>query len=186
MLTTYNRNAPRITPVRTSLLRDPSLSDEQRALECWGDTGTFTGGKHLYVICQRDSHLYKVGVSRDPNKRAQQLQAQLPHQLDVLATLQLCCDRHGLPIEHKLHKALGAYCFKGEWFRLSTDQADMLVSLVKSADNLERNWTRDPATSREWLDGVQTVWEIVESVIPELETHYAEERAIAVLSMSTA
>lgn len=70
----------------------------------------------VYFIQSERGGPVKIGMSKDPQKRLEQIQTNHPDRLRLLAV-----ERGGKKEEAKLHERFGALRLKGEWFRPGPD-----------------------------------------------------------------
>ena len=75
-------------------------------------------GKYIYIIQLGDTDIYKIGISKDPNKRIRQLQFKCPIPLKLIFTN----FGHDYEFAEKyLHLHFRNQRVKGEWFELSAE-----------------------------------------------------------------
>jgi len=70
--------------------------------------------KDLYIIQSSKNGAFKVGISKEPNKRLRQLQTGSPYRLKMILIL-----KEKSYLEKTLHETLRSFRlgnFKGEWF----------------------------------------------------------------------
>jgi hypothetical protein len=79
----------------------------------------------LYVIHMKGTSFYKIGVTRDVNKRLLQLQAGNPVRLSVV--LRTKCN-NAKKTEVLVHSKLQKYSVHGEWFEVDFDK---IVTTIK-------------------------------------------------------
>ena len=70
--------------------------------------------RFVYVAMERESKRYKVGISKDPEARVEQLSRMHPEGLLLMATYK--ADPRGYLSETQAHAALSDWRVKGEWF----------------------------------------------------------------------
>lgn len=71
---------------------------------------------YVYFMRDEDTQLIKIGYSKFPSKRQQQIIAKTQHTISLLG-----CMRGAKTVEKRLHKKFSAYCVRHEWF-LSSDE----------------------------------------------------------------
>lgn len=87
----------------------------------------------LYIIRCGDTHLFKIGISKDPEKRIKQLQTGNPNLLKLLYQFAVA-EKIPVPaskIEATIHSFLKEYHNKhviNEWFELTNDE---VVNIAK-------------------------------------------------------
>jgi len=74
--------------------------------------------KHLYLIQSLETGYYKVGVSKHPSKRIQQLQTGSPCELRLVSVYE---SEYCSKIETTLHNQFSHLRKEGEWFNLSLE-----------------------------------------------------------------
>lgn len=90
--------------------------------------------KELYIIRCGDSDLFKIGISKCPEKRLKQLQTGNPHILKILFTFKVSEKYKNIEaqkIEHTIHQFLKEnknLHIINEWFKLTND---MVVQIAK-------------------------------------------------------
>lgn len=84
----------------------------------------------LYII-GTDNNLYKIGISKDPNKRLKQLQTGNGNKLRIIQVFNVNNERQ---LEQRLHGMLWqskSVLGKNEWFCLTEDALSWLISYIK-------------------------------------------------------
>jgi hypothetical protein len=101
----------------------------------------------IYLMCLKNSNLYKIGISTNPNKRLKQLQTGSPQDILIVSVFE---SKHPFKTEKILHNTLHSkkapedfeYNFeylKGEWFSLSAeDVIGFSDSCKKIEDTIEK------------------------------------------------
>ena len=83
-----------------------------------GDRGRSCGKRYqpreIYLIVEKPTGLSKIGVSINPEGRRCALAASSGRKLTLVKTWD--CKSGSLPIEKRLHRALGEYQVQGEWY----------------------------------------------------------------------
>ena len=90
-----------------------------------------TGGMkpcYVYLMYDKSSHLYKIGISHKPYFREKTLQGQQP-KIHLLCAKQYPTRRIALITEKILHEAYSAFHTRGEWFCL-TNEAVMEIKAI--------------------------------------------------------
>lgn len=82
----------------------------------------------IYVIGELGAPV-KIGITQDVEKRLRALQTGHPHQLRILATVQVAT-RLARDAERSCHIALKAERLQGEWFRVEAHRAVELIREV--------------------------------------------------------
>jgi hypothetical protein len=83
---------------------------------------------YVYIIRVGRTNLYKIGKTNDPEGRLQSLQTANPHKLKLLHVFKA---DNATAAEEELHRLLHGKRMKGEWFRLSDSEKDILVSVER-------------------------------------------------------
>ena len=95
----------------------------------------------LYIIRSGETQLFKIGISKDPDKRLKQLQTGNPNLLKIYFTFQINNKYQNIKavnIETTLHNFLKEYVRKhilNEWFNLTDNE------VVKIAECLIQNFS---------------------------------------------
>ncbi len=92
---------------------------------------------YLYIISDSSESVVKIGYSQDPSARLRSLQTGYPAVLRVYHSVAVPEDRVRL-LERRLHQELSIYRTRGEWFRISAQQAALLL------DHCVIRWVDDP------------------------------------------
>ena len=100
-----------------------------------GWIGMITSGMFIYVI--GTSEKVKIGYTGDLETRLRALQCGNPDKLQVYHTALVPEDR-ALIMERKIHRELGHYRIRGEWFRMTPEFARSQV------DYAMIRWLDDP------------------------------------------
>ena len=83
---------------------------------------------YLYIIGSKDGP-YKMGFSVNPNRRLKQLQT--GHSLDLLVHYIKEVDRALVKyLEYLLHKEIGRFKIRGEWYDMPLDQAIVEIEYI--------------------------------------------------------
>jgi hypothetical protein len=91
--------------------------DKARAYKLQEKLYKLEPGKHLYIIQLGDTDIYKIGISKHPDKRLKQIQRKCPIPLTLIYTNFGHDDEFA---ERYLHVHFKRQRVKGEWFKLST------------------------------------------------------------------
>ena len=83
---------------------------------------------YLYVIGCKDKNYYKIGHSRNPEKRLKAIQTSCPFNLNLICKKKSADARQK---ESKLHLWLWELRKQGEWFVLSPQILEKLIYKVK-------------------------------------------------------
>jgi len=83
---------------------------------------------YVYLLGSKKFHWYKIGKTRHATIRVSELGILLPFRIEVIAIWQ-AWDHHEL--ERLLHLEFEPYRVNGEWFSLSSQQVDRLVSQMR-------------------------------------------------------
>lgn len=88
--------------------------------------------KYVYLIQQGDSDLYKIGVSKNINKRKSSLQTANPLNLKIIDSH---LTENSFKVESIMHKKWNLYKQKGEWFQLTQENIKEFRLLCEQIDN---------------------------------------------------
>jgi hypothetical protein len=75
--------------------------------------------KYIYLIQSLENGYYKIGISKHPTKRLQQLQTGNASPLKLIDTYHT---EHANKIEHALQRRYSHFNKEGEWFDLSISE----------------------------------------------------------------
>jgi len=81
----------------------------------------------VFVYLIGANSFYKIGIAIDVKKRLASLQTSSPHQMKVLKSWESAFAQKA---ERYLHKHFKDYRQKGEWFRLSSEQVEILLNIL--------------------------------------------------------
>lgn len=91
------------------------------------------GASVYFICCQSPDKQIKIGVSRNPLARLENLSTANPYQLTLLYEARFKCEADAYKAEEMLHNKFKANNVKGEWFAgLNMDYAIMLVEKAAS------------------------------------------------------
>lgn len=96
----------------------------------------------IYLIKAQEINLYKIGFSKNANKRIKQLQTGCPYQLEIVSIYEP--KMFPYKVEKVMHRSLSIYkkdedeaSLMGEWFDLKNeDVRNFVVNCKKAEDNL--------------------------------------------------
>ena len=90
---------------------------------------------YIYIIGS-DNPPYKIGISKDPEKRLRNIQTGHPYKLKILELRETNAKRTRL-LESVIHKHLDNYRMKGEWFNIPLEDAKLHVdfALIRYEDD---------------------------------------------------
>jgi len=89
--------------------------------------------KYIYLIQSLEDGYYKIGVSKNPSKRVEQLQTGNSSKLKLIESYK---SEHANIVEKTLQRRYGCSRKEGEWFDLSVNNE---VSFVEECENIEKN-----------------------------------------------
>lgn len=89
----------------------------------------------VYLIQNLETSNYKIGVSKNPNKRLKQLQTASGEELKLVATFETTNARK---VESALHNQYSPYKTQGEWFNISLVEE---VSFGEICSKIDENIT---------------------------------------------
>lgn len=108
------------------------LTDKANAAEKWENVGT-----QLLYLMRNPNGLLKIGISKEPAKRAKALSNASGVLVYLVAVWAV--DRNVRQIENKLHKSAQPHRLEGEWFSRGSVSANWVeVNLVKFGCGFER------------------------------------------------
>jgi hypothetical protein len=82
----------------------------------------------IYLALDEKTEYIKIGRARNPSARERTLQSENPQ------VTMLSCGPANAELERELHLEYSQYRVRGEWFRLSNDQAEKIKKRVLGAD----------------------------------------------------
>ena len=88
----------------------------------------------IYVISAANTEYVKVGLAKNPISRMRLLQTGIPWKLVLLAS----ADWHDSE-ERRIHRLLGAYWVRGEWF-LANPSIDSLIKHMLTGADSPKAW----------------------------------------------
>ena len=80
-----------------------------------------TPGPLVYIINEKDTRFYKIGIARDLNHRFISICCGNPHELIVKHTIGCRCMGTARKIERFIHQSYSGHRIRGEWFELNQD-----------------------------------------------------------------
>lgn len=91
----------------------------------------------VYLVHQKLGNYHKIGISKEPYKRLQQLQTGNPTEMRVLKRVySLDC----LSLESKLHHYFEDYQVNGEWFSLPEEAVKRFEYIAITLDEYQENY----------------------------------------------
>jgi predicted GIY-YIG superfamily endonuclease len=87
---------------------------------------------HVYLIQSLENGYYKIGVSKNPNKRIKQLQTGNPATLKLITIFKT---EHSYRIESFFHKRFSHCRREGEWFELNIQNELDFLNECKKIEN---------------------------------------------------
>lgn len=87
--------------------------------------------KHLYLIQSLETGYYKVGISKHPSKRIQQLQTGSPCELRLVYVYK---SENCSKIETTLHNQFSHLHREGEWFKMTLEHEVDFLERCKNID----------------------------------------------------
>lgn len=98
--------------------------------------------KYVYLAKQESDNVYKIGCSKDPQKRVKQLQTGSSDKIELVSKFR---SKYAHKVEKTLHRLHNTENVSGEWFRMDMNANDFLKECAKIDYNLgfiEENATR--------------------------------------------
>lgn len=89
---------------------------------------------YIYVIQQKDTNNYKIGVSSNPDKRLRELQVANAMELILFKTVKVSDKINAFKIEAILHCYFKRLNQQGEWFLLQENELNEIEPLAQKAD----------------------------------------------------
>jgi len=89
--------------------------------------------RYVYLIQSLEDGYYKIGISKHPTKRIEQLKTGNSSQLKIIATY---LSEYASKIEGALQRRYSYLRKEGEWFNLSIEEE---VSFTKECEIIEKN-----------------------------------------------
>ena len=103
--------------IHESLRQVPEVSEEEyRKAQSERDLPDADRICNVYLFIERDSRMFKVGFSCDPNSRVLQLQTGNPREIEFVTAMPRMVARTALSVEQDTHKQLREGHVRGEWF----------------------------------------------------------------------
>jgi predicted GIY-YIG superfamily endonuclease len=87
--------------------------------------------KYVYLISDANSYIYKIGISKNPEKRLKSLQTGNDKNLKIIHKV-LC--EHSNKVETALHNQYSFLKVNGEWFELTQDDVEKFPESCKKID----------------------------------------------------
>ena len=87
--------------------------------------------KSVYLMSAGRS--YKIGVSKNPQRRAEEVRRHQPD-VELVAASKLIPSSRAFEIERKLHESLKNRCITGEWFSLNPLEANTISGWIAEAE----------------------------------------------------
>ncbi len=89
---------------------------------------------YIYVIQQKDTDNYKIGVSNNPEKRLKELQVANAMELILFKTVKVSDKINAFKIESVLHCYFKRLNQQGEWFLLKENELNEIEPLAIRTD----------------------------------------------------
>ncbi len=87
--------------------------------------------KYVYLIQSLENGYYKIGVSKHPQKRIQQLQTGNSSEIKLIS---IYLSENSNKVEKTIHRRFSHLKKHGEWFELSISEETKFLSLCKEID----------------------------------------------------
>lgn len=88
--------------------------------------------KHVYLIQSQEEGYYKIGISKHPNKRIEQLQTGNSSELKLIDSFQ---SEYANQIERALQRKFSYMRKEGEWFEMSINEEVKFQENCKFIEN---------------------------------------------------
>ena len=89
--------------------------------------------KYVYLMRNDETSLYKIGISKDPSKRIEQLQTGNDADLTLVCTF---LSTYPTKVEIALQNSFAHIRKRGEWFDLGIEQE---VKFISECEKIEKN-----------------------------------------------
>jgi hypothetical protein len=91
--------------------------------------------KYIYLIQSLEEGYYKIGISKNPQRRIKELQTGNSSPLKLVETYQ---SEHAGQIERTLHRRYSHFHKNGEWFDMSiSEEASFVTDCQKIEENIK-------------------------------------------------
>lgn len=95
---------------------------------------------YIYLIQIEKSNFYKIGLTKNPTQRLNQLQSSNPHDLKLIDCIQLNEREKAVKLEKELHKTFIKYKVNREWFEFVN--LDEWKIITKSFNRSETDFSK--------------------------------------------
>lgn len=86
----------------------------------------------VYLIKQQSANLYKIGISKDPKSRLDQLQTANPDTLELVSTFKT---KHGFQLETFVHRKFSDANVQLEWFELTEEEVKEFIPTCQQGES---------------------------------------------------
>lgn len=112
-------------------LREEQREEIRREWEEWRAAPRPVSTKNVYLM--RAGNNFKVGVSKNPSRRVQEVRRHQP-EVELVATSKPLPTSRAFEVEKKLHECLASRCITGEWFALRPLEANTISGWITEAE----------------------------------------------------
>lgn len=110
--------------------------DENGESWFWGHMPFYKEGgeisnKDRFIYILKSDKYYKIGITKNLDKRIDQLQTGNPHEIYLVCSTFV---ENTSGFERKLHKEFDQYRISGEWFDLPYEQLEKLIEIIENGD----------------------------------------------------
>jgi hypothetical protein len=122
--TSWNRQRKKTEAPKPILIPEVEIKEEEPA------------ESKVFVYLIEANSFYKIGIATDVTKRLASLQTSSPHQMKVLKSWESAFAQKA---ERYLHRHFKDCRQKGEWFRLSSEQVQILLNILNLDEFISRS-----------------------------------------------
>ena len=95
----------------------------------------------VYLIADLNNNIYKIGTTKDLNKRLKTLQTGNANELSLKYSLST---KYPFRLETILHKKFKQYHYNGEWYQLPMDIIDNIENIFIGTNEMIYNMESNP------------------------------------------
>ena len=91
----------------------------------------------IYIMRNGDTNMYKIGISKNSNKRKKQLQTGNPNEIKVMFSCKIDPGIKAKDVELTIHHFLkeNDKWIRGEWFSLTRDEVLSIAKILLNVGN---------------------------------------------------
>ncbi len=119
-------------------INDAAIEREQKPRATRPEPGEPTPPKPKpgFVYVMRCNEFYKIGISKNPTKRLEQISPLMPYKIELIHTI---ATENMKELESFLHEQLAHCRVNGEWFDLSVNELCALLNMPQAG---EKQWPK--------------------------------------------